>query len=51
MNRTVDPIKRAAQGGADVWDPNSYLNFWVGLDASGQGILGYAQFPTSGAIS
>jgi len=51
VNRTVDPIKRAAQGGADVWDPNSYLNFWVGLDASGQGILGYAQFPTSGAIA
>ena len=51
VNRTIDPIKRTSQGGADVWDPNSYLNFWVGLDASGSGILGYAQFPTSGSMA
>lgn len=51
VNLPVDPIKRTAQGGADVWDPSSYLNFWVGLDASGQGILGYAQFPTAGSIA
>lgn len=51
VNKSVDPIKRSSLGGADVWDPSSYLNFWVGLDASGQGILGYAQFPNSGSIS
>ena len=51
VNRTIDPIKRTAQGGADVWDPNSYLNFWVGIDASGNGILGYAQFPSSGTAA
>lgn len=48
VNNTIDPIKRTAQGGADVWDPSSYLNFWVGIDASGKGLLGYAQFPSSG---
>ena len=41
----TDPIKHSANGGLDVWDPNSYLNIWVGTDVSGQGILGYAQFP------
>ena len=51
VNKTIDPIKRTALGGADVWDPNSYLNFWVTNDASGQGILGYAQFPTSGTVA
>lgn len=51
VNKSTDPIKRTAQGGADVWDPSSYLNFWVGNDASGQGILGYAQFPASGSLS
>ena len=51
VNKSIDPIKRTAQGGADVWDPSSYLNLWVGNDASGQGILGYAQFPTSGSLS
>ena len=51
VNKTIDPIKRTAQGGADVWDPNSYLNFWVSIDASGQGILGYAQFPASGSMA
>jgi hypothetical protein len=40
-----DPIKFTASGGLDVWDPNSYLNLWVGVDVSGEGILGYAQFP------
>lgn len=51
VNKTTDPIKRTSQGGADVWDPSSYLNLWVGNDASGQGILGYAQFPTSGSLA
>ncbi len=48
---SVDPIKRSSSGGADVWDPNSYLNFWVGNDASGFGILGYAQFPGSSSAA
>jgi hypothetical protein len=47
-NLAVDPIKRASLGGADVWDPNSYLNLWVGNDVSGSGILGYAHFPGTG---
>ncbi len=51
VNKTIDPIKRSAQGGSDVWDPSLYLNLWVGNDASGQGILGYAQFPTSGSLA
>ncbi|MGZ8537878.1 MAG: M43 family zinc metalloprotease, partial [Flavisolibacter sp.] len=42
-----DPIKHASSGGLDQWDPNSYLNIWVGADATGQGIAGYAQFPES----
>lgn len=49
INMGSDPIKRTSQGGADVWDPNSYLNFWVGQDASGQGVLGYGQFPSTGS--
>jgi hypothetical protein len=40
-----DPIKFTDQGGLDQWDPNSYLNLWVGTDASGNDVLGYAQFP------
>jgi hypothetical protein len=42
-----DPIKHTALGGLDQWDPNSYLNLWVGADNSGTDILGYAQFPSS----
>ena len=48
VNLPVDPIKRTSQGGADVWDPVSYLNIWVGEDVSGKNLLGYAQFPESG---
>lgn len=51
VNKTDDPIKRTSLGGADAWDPSSYLNFWVGLDGSGQSILGYAQFPNSGQVN
>ena len=47
-NLATDPIKFTAQGGLDVWDPNSYLNLWIGNDNSGDGILGYAQFPGTG---
>jgi hypothetical protein len=45
----TDPIKRTALGGADAWDVSSYLNIWIGSDVSGKTILGYAQFPESGA--
>ena len=51
VNKSVDPIKRSSEGGVDSWDTNSYLNFWVANDASGQGILGYAQFPSSGTMA
>lgn len=51
VNKNTDPIKRTSLGGADVWNPNTYLNFWVGIDGSGQGILGYAQFPASGSMA
>jgi len=47
-NLAIDPIKRTSLGGADVWDPASYLNFWVSNDVSGKHVLGYAQFPGTG---
>lgn len=40
---TNDAVKFSAQGGANIWDRNKYLNIWV-CNMSG-GILGYAQFP------
>jgi hypothetical protein len=40
---TNDSIKFKAQGGRDVYQPDNYLNIWVGN--IGGGILGYAQFP------
>lgn len=36
-------MKFAASGGADAWDRNSYLNFWV--CNLGSGLLGFATFP------
>lgn len=42
VNEMQDPIKYAAKGGLDAWNPSSYLNIWVGKDMTGQGILGYA---------
>ncbi len=51
INLAVDPIKRTASGGLDAWDAGSYLNIWCGNDASGQGILGYAQFPGTGSVA
>jgi hypothetical protein len=39
-------IKYRAQGGADAWDPDSYLNVWV-CDL-GSTMLGYATFPYGG---
>lgn len=38
----IDPIKRTSLGGLDAWNANQYLNLWVGSDASGQSVLGYA---------
>jgi hypothetical protein len=43
---TNENIKHSAQGGADAWDPDSYLNVWV-CDL-GSDMLGYATFPNSG---
>ncbi len=50
-NLATDPIKVTSLGGLDAWDPASYLNLWVGNDVSGQGILGYAQFPGTLPVS
>jgi YVTN family beta-propeller protein len=40
----IDPIKSTAAGGADAWNPNQYINVWVGT-FSNSGLLGYASFP------
>jgi hypothetical protein len=48
-NNVIDSIKRKSLGGADAWDPNSYLNIWVGNISGGQGVLGYTQVPGSGS--
>jgi hypothetical protein len=40
---TGDTVKRAADGGADPWPTDEYLNVWV--CNLGEGLLGYAQFP------
>jgi hypothetical protein len=38
-----DAVKYTAQGGADAWPRNQYLNIWV--CNLGSQLLGYAQFP------
>lgn len=38
-------VKHTATGGADTWDPTSYLNIWI-CPMSG-GLLGLATFPAS----
>lgn len=48
-NNIVDSIKRTSLGGADAWDPNSYINIWVGKISGGGGTLGYTQIPGSGS--
>ncbi len=40
---TGDTVKRSADGGADPWPSDKYLNLWV--CTLGGGLLGYAQFP------
>ena len=47
-NNVTDSIKRTSLGGADAWDPDSYLNIWVGDLSGDQGVLGYTQIPGSG---
>ena len=47
-DNVVDSIKRSSLGGADAWDPNSYINIWVGNVSNGGGVLGYTQIPGSG---
>ena len=46
----VDSIKRKSLGGADAWDPKSYINIWVGTISNGGGVLGYTQIPGSGSL-
>ncbi|MGN6604009.1 MAG: choice-of-anchor J domain-containing protein [Ginsengibacter sp.] len=49
-DKVVDSIKRASLGGADAWDPNNYINVWVGNVSGGGGVLGYTQIPGSGSL-
>jgi len=35
---------QTSQGGLDIWDPNSYLNFWI-CDIDGGSTLGYTYLP------
>lgn len=46
-------IKSASKGGANAWDPNSYLNIWVGniYDEAEGDLLGYASFPSNAGKS
>jgi hypothetical protein len=49
-NNVTDSIKRASLGGADAWDPNTYINIWVGEISGNLGVLGYTQVPGSGLL-
>lgn len=44
-----DAVKYTSQGGDDAWPRDSYLNLWA--CNLGGGLLGYAQFPGSGAAA
>ena len=46
---TNDGVKFASSGGSDAWPTGDYLNIWV--CNLGNGLLGYAQFPGSGAAN
>ena len=50
-NNDVDSIKRTSLGGADAWDPTSYINIWVGVASGETGELGYTQIPGSGILA
>jgi hypothetical protein len=39
---TYQRIKHSNLGGLDPWDITRYYNIWVGVDSSGQGLLGIA---------
>ncbi len=41
-----DPIKLTSQGGLSAWNPDKYLNVWVG-NTDIEGALGYATYPYS----
>lgn len=49
FSNTNDGVKYSSLGGVDAWDPTSYFNVWVCV--LGNGILGYATFPGSGAAA
>lgn len=40
-----DPVKFTNQGGSDQWDPNRFVNIWVGNIGGSLGVIGYATFP------
>ncbi|MFT3933757.1 MAG: M43 family zinc metalloprotease [Chitinophagaceae bacterium] len=46
FSNTDDGVKHASTGGADAWDPTSYMNVWICTLSNG--ILGYATFPNTG---
>ena len=46
FSNTDNGVKHAVTGGADSWDPSSYLNIWICSIANQ--ILGYATFPGAG---
>ncbi len=43
---TSNYVKHKATGGADAWDPDSYLNIWICVLSNNT--LGYATFPNDG---
>ena len=43
-SQTNDPIKSTSAGGADAWDPNSYINIWL-CNFNDPTLLGYGTFP------
>jgi Pregnancy-associated plasma protein-A/Secretion system C-terminal sorting domain len=46
FTNTDNGVKHAASGGADIWDPSSYLNIWI--CPLSNGLLGYGTFPNTG---
>ncbi len=51
---TSDDMKRTSTGGVNPWDTSQYLNMWIVpqmLNAQGNTILGYAQFPGGSAAT
>ena len=46
FSNTDNGVKHASSGGADLWDPSSYLNVWI--CPLGGGLLGYGTFPNTG---